>query len=408
MGKTNIRLTDEDVDAIYRQSRRRINGVTTDFHRYLYEKINWNDTLICIKGARGVGKTTLMLQHIKETFGADERALYVSLDNLWFLSHSLVELIEYHYLHGGTHLFLDEVHHYPHWQTLLKNIVDEYASMHVVYTGSSMLEIDVSEGDLSRRQIVYQMYGMSFREYLSFEGVVDISALPLNELLEHHVDIADGIVDKVTILPHFKQYLQNGYYPFYKTTFEGYDLRLQAVVKQVLESDLPCVQDIQYPTVVKIKKMLVILAERVPQTPNMSELYGELETNREQGLKMLHTLQRAGLLGLLSAEAKKIRQLSRPDKIYLDNTNLMYALTSHVDKGTLRETFFRNQLAQAHSLLLPKRGDFIVDSQYLFEIGGSHKTFDQINDMPNSYLGIDDIDVGRKSRIPLWMFGLLY
>lgn len=408
MGKTYTKLTDEDVDAIYRQSRRRISGVTTSFHRYLYEKINWNDTLICIKGARGVGKTTLILQHIKETFSADEKALYVSLDNLWFLSHSLEELIEYHYLHGGTHLFLDEVHHYPHWQTLLKNIADEYISMHVVYTGSSMLEIDANEGDLSRRQIVYQMFGMSFREYLTFEGVTNIPALTLPELLESHVEIADDIATNIRILPYFGQYLQSGYYPFYKSTFEGYDLRLQAVVKQVIESDLPCVQDIQYPTVVKIKKMLVILAERVPQTPNMSELYGELETNREQGLKMLHTLQRAGLLGLLSAEAKKIRQLSRPDKIYLDNTNLMYALTTHVDKGTLRETFFRNQLAQAHSLLLPQKGDFIVDSKYLFEIGGAHKTFNQISDMPNSYLGIDDIDVGRKSRIPLWMFGLLY
>lgn len=401
-------LTDGAVDIIYRQSRRRVASTTSNFHRYLYDRINWNDTLICLKGARGVGKTTLLLQHIKECFGTDERALYVSLDNMWFLSHSLTDLIEYHYLHGGTHLFLDEVHHYPHWQRLLKNLADEYPTMHVVYTGSSMLEIDANEGDLSRRQVVYPMAGLSFREFLAFEGAADVKATSLEELLVHHVDMAEEVVARCSVLPLFERYLQVGYYPFYKTTFDGYDQRLQAVVKQVLESDLPCVHDVQYPTIVKTKKMLMILAERVPQTPKMSELYSELETNRERGLKMLHTLQRAGLLGLLSAETKAIKHLSRPDKIYLDNTNLMYALTVHIDKGTLRETFFRNQLAQAHTLVLPAQGDFLVDGTYLFEIGGPRKTFEQIKDISNSYLGVADIDVGRRARIPLWMFGLLY
>lgn len=401
-------MEDRDVERIYRGYQRRLKETPLSFTRFLYEKINWNDRLIGIKGARGVGKTTLMLQHIKRNFEQTDRALYVSLDNLWFSVHSLDDLVEYHYTHGGTHLFIDEVHRFPQWQTMLKNLNDDYPDLHVVYTGSSMLEIDIRQGDLSRRQMVYQLAGLSFREFLEFECGMSISKFELTDLLQNHVTIASGITERAKILPLFEKYLRMGYYPFYKDTYEGYDFRLQEVVRQIIESDLPAVEDVQYVTIQKVKKLLMILAERVPHTPKMNELYKELETNREQGLKMLYVLERAGLLALLTTQAKNYRSLSRPDKIYLDNCNLMYALSPHVDIGTMRETFFFNQLSVAHELLLPLQGDFYVDRHYLFEVGGRTKNFDQIKDVPDSFLAVDGTEIGHHNRIPLWMFGLLY
>lgn len=401
-------MEERKIEKVYRSYRRRLKDTPLSFTRFLYEKINWNDRLIGIKGARGVGKTTLMLQYIKRNFEQTDRALYVSLDNLWFANHSLDDLVEYHYTHGGTHLFLDEIHRYPNWQTMLKNLNDDYPELYIAYTGSSMLEIDLQQGDLSRRQMVYQLVGLSFREFLEFECGIKVMAYSLEELLQEHVAIASDITDQVKILPLFEKYLRTGYYPFYKSTYEGYDFRLQEVVRQVIESDLPAVEDIQYVTIQKVKKMLMILAERVPHTPKMSELYKELETNREQGLKMLYALERGGLLSLLTTQVKSYKSLSRPDKIYLDNSNLMYALSPNIDVGTLRETFFFNQLNVAHELLLPPRGDFYVDRHYLFEVGGRTKTFDQIKDVPDSFLAVDGTEIGHHNRIPLWMFGLLY
>ncbi|MCD7926534.1 MAG: AAA family ATPase [Bacteroides sp.] len=401
-------MEEQDIERIYRAYRRKLKDTPLSFTRYLYEKINWNDKLIGIKGARGVGKTTLMLQHIKKHFELNDCALYVSLDNLWFSTHSLDDLVEYHYTHGGTHLFLDEVHRFPQWQTVLKNLNDDYPDLYVAYTGSSMLEIDTQQGDLSRRQIVYQLAGLSFREFLEFECGMKITPYTLEELLQRHVAIASEITADIKILPLFEKYLQTGYYPFYKSTFQGYDFRLQEVVRQVIESDLPAVEDVQYITIQKVKKMLMILAERVPHTPKMSELYKELDTNREQGLKMLYALEREGLLSLLSTQVKNYKSLSRPDKIYLENTNLMYALSPNADIGTLRETFFSNQLSVGHEVLLPSQGDFYIDRQYLFEVGGKTKTFNQIKDIPNSFLAVDGTEVGHHNRIPLWMFGLLY
>ncbi len=380
------------------------------FFRYLYKEIDWNDTLIGIKGPKGCGKSTLLLQHIKETFKGKEleKVLYVSLDNLWFSSHDIIDVVDYHYTHGGTHLFIDEIHYYKHWQTLLKNISDDFPGLHVVYTGSSMLQLESSEGDLSRRLTMYEMRGLSLREFLAYDGVLQISSVTLDELLENHVGIAMEVCAKTKVLQHFKKYLQIGYYPFYKTVHHGYYQRLQSVANQVIEVDYPNVEDITMPTIRKTKKLLMILAERVPQLPKMNELYKELETDRNQGLKMLYALQRAGLLQLLTDDAKRLDNLSRPDKIYISNPTMMYALTPKVDIGTLRETFFINQLSQGHDLRYPKAGDFLVDKRFLFEVGGKGKKFDQIKDIPDSFLAVDDTEVGYGNRIPLWMFGLLY
>lgn len=399
----------EGLDEILRIYNRRLQGTPEGFKRYLIYKIDWRDNLIAIKGAKGTGKTTMLLQHIKESFTDKDKALYLSLDNLWFETHSINDLVEYHYTHGGTHLFLDEVHYYPKWKTLIKNINDDYPGLHVVYTGSSMLKIDSGVADLSRRQLPYTLHGMSFREYLLYEGLAEMEPISLDLLLRDHRRIAEDILSNgMKILPAFGEYLRYGYYPFYKSVYSGFEIRLQQVVNHVLENDYPIIEGVEQSTIRKTKRMFMILAEQVPQTPNMSNLYNELETDRNQGLKMLYALEKAGLLALLSDKPKHIDKLSRPEKIFMDNSNLMYAYAMAPNIGTVRETFFLSQLAVDHSVTYPAKGDFLVDGKYLFEVGGRKKSFEQIKDATDSYLAVDDTEIGHHNRIPLWMFGLLY
>lgn len=402
-------MDEQIIEALYKTSSRLVANTETLFHRYLYRQISWSARVIAIKGARGVGKTTMLLQHIKESFAENpQAALYVSLDNMWFKTHSLTDVVEYHYNHGGTHLYIDEVHKYENWQTLIKNIADEYPSLHVVYTGSSMLKIDQNEGDMSRRQLVYTLLGMSFREYLEFEGVLNMPALTLDDLLANHQRYAMDITSRIKVMGYFGSYLKRGYYPFYKRDSDGFEQRLQAVVRTILYEDLPAVEDVTYETIKKTERMLMILAEHIPQMPNMNDLYGQLSTNRNQGLKMLYLLERAALLSLLTSEKKSMKHLVKPDKMFLSNTNLMYALTPEVNIGTVREVFFHCMLSVNNSTTYPKQGDFLVDGKHLFEVGGRKKSFEQIKDIPDSFLAVDETEIGHLNRVPLWMFGLLY
>ncbi|MCQ2252763.1 MAG: AAA family ATPase [Bacteroidales bacterium] len=401
-------MEDTSMDTLFVSYYRKVEGVSTSLHRYLYSKINWDNHVIGIKGARGVGKTTLILQHIKESFPERDKALYVSLDNLWFSIHSLVELVEYFYTHGGTHIFLDEVHRYPKWQTVLKNICDDYPTLHIVYTGSSMLEIDYNQGDMSRRQVVYTLNGLSFREFLEFEGALHIDPLSIADLLDNHNRIAAGIAAQTKVLPYFEKYLVYGYYPFYREMGDGFQFRLQETVNQVLNSDLPAVEDFSFNTISKMRKMLMMLAERIPHIPKMVELYKALETTRDQGLKMLYILEKAQLVSLVGFQPRNYIAINKPDKILMNNPNLMYSLTSSADKGSIRESFFHNQVSQVAEVLLSNTGDFFVDRKYTFEVGGKSKTYDQIMGLPNAYLAVDGIEIGHHARIPLWMFGMLY
>ena len=401
-------MTEQDIALLTEAMQRRLYRTSLAFHRSLYGEIEWNDRLLCIKGPRGVGKTTMFMQRIKEYFARSPKVFYVSLDNLFFARHSLREVADWHYKNGGTHLFVDEVHHVPQWQTEIKNIYDDYPDLNIGYTGSSMLRIDRAQGDISRRQMVYRLDGLSFREYLSFEGIAELPTLSLDEILSNHVSIAEDVLRQVKILPLFRKYLTSGYYPFYKETKAGYAFRIREVVDEVLEKDYPAIEDVSMATIRKTRKMLMVLAASCPQTPNMSRLYAELETDRNQGLKMLCALEDAGLLKLLSSESKKMKALSRPDKIYCDNTNLMRALHPESDVGTERETFFINQVSVGHDVTYPSRGDFLVDGRHLFEIGGEGKGFSQIADAPNSYVVNDNVEIGYGNKIPLWMFGFLY
>ena len=401
-------MIEQDVEMLAEAMRRRLAKTSLAFHRHLFGEIEWGDRLLSIKGPRGVGKTTILMQRLKESFARSSKAFYVSLDNLFFARHSLREVADWHYKNGGTHLFVDEVHHMPEWQTEIKNIYDDYPELNIAYTGSSMLRIDRSQGDLSRRQMVYRLDGLSFREYLAFEGIVTLPVLSLDDILSNHVAIAEEVLSRFKVLPLFRTYLAGGYYPFYKEVKSGYGFRIREVVDEVLEKDYPVIEEVSVSTVRKTRRMLMALAASCPQTPNMSRLYAELETDRNQGLKMLCALEDAGLLRLLSSESKKIKALSRPDKIYCDNTNLMKALHPAVNVGTDRETFFLNQVSAVHDVTYPARGDFLVDGRYLFEIGGEAKGFSQIADVPDSYVVNDDVEIGFGNKIPLWLFGFLY
>ncbi len=403
-------MTAEEIEPIFRTSNRLIRETDCGFHRYLAKEIDWNEPFICIMGARGAGKTTLMLQHIKEAFGeGSEKAIYMSLDNLWFSNNSLLEAVEYLYSHGFTHVFLDEVHHVgKDWSLLLKNLSDQFPSMFFAYSGSSLLKLDKGRGDLSRRQSIYRMRGLSFREYLEFEGAGRYEPLGLDQILKEHVPLASHICSDVKILPYFDKYRRCGFYPFYKRAPMHYLDQLIETVHKVLDVDYPGIEEVSQDTIRKAKKMLMILSASCPQTPNMSALYRELGTERAQGLKMLSALERAGLLALLPPKGETLKNMSKPEKIYCDNTNLMHALVQNANIGTLRETFFCNQVRKDHAVVFTERGDFLVDGKWTFEIGGKGKGFAQIADIPNSYVVNDDVEIGFGNKIPLWLFGLMY
>ena len=401
-------MEDIEIQQLYDNYHRKIAKISLDFKRYLYSKINWNARMIGIKGARGVGKTTLLLQHILDNYKDLDQTLYVSLDDLWFTTHKLMDLVDWADRHGITRLYLDEVHRYREWSETLKNIYDSYPDMGIVYTSSSLLAMDNAKVDLSRRQTLYMLYGMSFREYLAFENAVDISPLSMDELLHDHVRYAMQMMKDIKIAPVFESYLDHGYYPFYREVGDDFHMRLREVLSVVMDTDVPAVENVSFDTVQKIKRLLMIICEHVPFEPNMSELWKQLSTNNELGLRMLYSLDRAQILTLLTAKAKSYKYLYKPGKILLNNTNLMHVLCPVVEKGNERETFFLSQMIVAHDVKMPQKGDFLVDDQYLFEVGGKGKTFDQIKDLPQSYLAVDDMDVGLTNRIPLWMFGLLY
>lgn len=399
-----------EITDIYINSARLVSSVGMAHVRYLFTVIDWSSRMVCIKGARGVGKTTLMLQYIKSNFQSGEKAIYFSLDDLWFTENRLIDLAEYHYLHGGTHLFVDEVHRYPYdnWAQELKNIYDRYPGLSIVFTGSSLLQIDSSVADLSRRCVFYTLQGLSFREFLKFEGKGDFPAISLEDILNGHVGISADIASKTTIIPAFEDYLHHGYYPFYKETVASYQLRLQQVITTILENDLPSVEKIEYISIKKMKRLLVIVSQMVPFTPNMTKVGESVEATRQSAIRMFQLLERAALIIMLYSGKDNMQQLAKPEKVYLDNTNLMYALSSSADIGNIRETFFANQLKQGHEITFSGQGDFRIDDVYTFEVGGKTKTFGQIKGIANSYLAIDNVEYGTGNRIPLWLFGFIY
>lgn len=397
------------MDTLFKTYGRLLADTDLSFTRYLYDKINWDNRLIVIKGAKGVGKTTMLLQHIKRNFQQVEKALYVSLDNLWFANHTLLELAEYHYTHGGTHLFLDEVHKYKGWQQEVKNIYDSYPHLHLVVTGSSMLKLEESlTADLSRRHRAYTMEGLSFREYLKLEQVADLPVLSLETILNNHFTEASQITSKVKVLQHFEKYIESGYYPFYREEGDGFFDRLQQVIDTVVTTEIPAVSHIEYDSVYKVRQLLAVLAEMKPYTLNISSLCTTLQSSRNNVLKLLDLMDKAALVRRLYATNGGMNMLTKPEKILFYNTNLMHCLTPQVDSGTMRETYLASQVGVDHQLYMPNKGDLVVDDKWLFEVGGKRKDFSQIKDMKDSFVVSDNIEIGHGNKIPIWLFGFLY
>lgn len=390
--------------------RLKLSYITTDFVRSLEEAINWNARLIGIKGARGVGKTTMLLQHIKLNL-ADEldATLYVTLDSIWFSKHTLVDLADDFVKRGGKYLFLDEVHKYSNWSQELKNIYDDYPMLKVVFTGSSLLEILNARADLSRRAIIYTMQGLSFREYLSIETGQNFDKLTLESILKNHLKEATLINAKVKPLQYFDAYLKQGYYPFYKEELDLYVPRLEEVINMMLEIELPLLRGIDLAYVSKIKQLLLIISESVPFVPNVTKLSDKIGVARGTLLLYFHYLAEIGLTINLFKESGGISRLQKPLKVYLENSNLMYTLTPRaVNTGNKREAFFVNQLGYTHKIRYSDRGDFKVDQKYIFEIGGKNKSKKQIETIENSFIASDDIEYGFQNKIPLYLFGFMY
>ena len=407
-----MQMTAKEMEPLLVASERLVSETDLGFRRYLCSRVDWKDRLICIKGPKGTGKTTLMLQHMKETFGVQsDKAVYLALDHLWFSSHEVLPVIDWLYANGYTHVFLDEVHHAENWQPLVKTICDFYPKLNVVYSGSSILKLTKLKADLSRRQAVYDLKGLSFREFLAFEGRLEHEPVTLADILASHRRIAGEIAEAVKVLPLFRRYLREGYYPMFQSVSSQFAGRLSEIVSNVLETDVPAVMDVTPATIRKAKKMLMILAGNCPQTPNMTDLYRELETDRTAGIKMFGMLEAAELVTTVrsSLTEPKLKRLGTVEKVFLGDSNLMNALVPDPDAGAVRETYFVNQLkGGGHNVVAPKQGDFIVDGRHLFEIGGRGKGFGQIKDLPDSYVVNDDVELGFGNKIPLWLFGFLY
>lgn len=391
---------------------RKLEVTDLRFERYLKSQIDWNNRLTAITGARGTGKTTMLLQHIKEQHGNNpENVLYVSLDNIYFTTHNLYSLADDFYSLGGQELYLDEVHKYPNWSQEIKNIYDDFPKLKVVFTGSSMLQIFKANADLSRRVRHYQLFGLSFREFLIFEGLLQKShnAFSLEYILENHVSISQKLNKETILLPAFQRYLQYGYYPYFQEDIAGYGERVLQTFNTVMESDLPNVESIDFYSINRIKKLFYILSEMVPFTPNISQLSQMVDVTRVSLMNYLQLLEKSHSVLLLRQKATGVRQMVKPEKIYLQNTNYIYALSSkNPEIGNLRETFFFNQLQQNHKVTYTEQTDFCIDGKYYFEIGGKHKSTKQIKGLNNAFLALDGITIGLRNEIPLWLFGFLY
>ncbi|NLO02108.1 MAG: ATP-binding protein [Bacteroidales bacterium] len=394
------------MERLIKLSQKKINIVKTGFKRFLYSEIDWDQPLILIKGYRGTGKTTLLLQQAKELSG---KIIYLSLDDMYFEACRLAVLVDTLYEQGYRYFFLDEVHRYKHWSKDLKNIYDNYPDIKVAATGSSILEVSKGQADLSRRAITYYLPGLSFREFLELSYQNIFPAITLETIISQHHDIAADYNDMLNIEKAFREYLRYGYYPFFDEGKKFYGQKLLETTNLVLDIDIAPYEDLSYSTVRNMKKLLYIIGQSVPFTPNISKISGRMNIPRNSILKILDLLGHARVISLLRRDTKGISYLQKPEKIYLQNTNLAWLLSENrPDTGSLRETFFYSQLEVLHNVTSSRFGDFTIDDTYTFEIGGPSKTREQIRGVPDAYIAADGIKGGSGNKIPLWLLGFLY
>lgn len=388
--------------------QQKIATTALDFQRYLIQTIDLKNRLIAIKGARGSGKTTAILQIAKTKFDL-KTTLYVSLDHIYFFENKLYNLAKEFSNYGGTHLLLDEVHKYPNWSREIKLIYDNFPSLNVIFTSSSMLEIYKSESDLSRRAVSYNLKELSFREFISLETGLELPKLSFETILENHTEIASNLLQKIKPLPLFSKYLKIGAYPYFKESEENYTQKLLNTINLIIEIDINAVEDLNYETLVKLKKLLISVATSAPFTPNITKLSEKVGVSRNTLIQAIKILDRAGLVNELYKDTSGIGVLTKPEKLFLNNTNLMYALAKeNINIGNVRETFFLNQFRGIKEINLSEASDFIIDKKYTFEIGGKSKTKKQIAKLPNGFVAKDDIEIGVGNSIPVWLFGFMY
>ena len=406
-----------DFSVFFQEQQKLINKIETIKKRNLYFQINWNSKMLAILGQRGVGKTTLMLQYIKENYFNKTTALYLSVDNPFFKNVSLYEFASEFENLGGKILFIDEIHKYKNWSEHIKSIYDS-TDLKIVLSGSSILRINKQNADLSRRLDIYKLGNLSFREYLLFNDILSMEKpFSLEDILENHIETAGKIESKIKPLKYFRDYLTEGAYPFILEGKSRYNHKIIGIINQILEVDLPYITNINYSQIDKIKKLLYLIATSVPFTPNISKLSKATDISRPTLIEYLHHLEAAGIINLLSFKARGYKKIEKPDKIFLYNTNLMKAITFSPNTGNQRETFFVNQLKTYYSnkasfiddnILLSQNGDFLIENKYIFEIGGKKKGFKQIKDLQNAFIAADDIEIGFQNKIPLYLFGLMY
>ncbi len=390
------------MDTLINTFRLRLEDTSIDYVRDLHDAIAWNSRLIALLGARGVGKSTLVLQHIK-LHEAIETTLYVSADDIYFSTHTLVELAGKFHQEGGKTLYIDEIHKYKNWSTEIKNIYDTYPGLRVGYTGSSILDLEKGGADLSRRKLEYRLPGLSFREYLAISRGIRIPVHTLEQITTHNIAFPYKDHRPISL---FKAYLKEGYYPYFRE--EGYYLRLRSVINQVVDNDIPVFAEMTVSTARKLKKLLYIIAQSVPFKPNYSKLARDLDINRNLVADLMIYLEKAQLINLLRDGTHGISALGKVDKVYLNNTNLAYALSdSPPEVGNIRETVFLSLLVPTQSVVSSPVADFEVDG-LTFEVGGKNKKQQQIRDIAEAYIVKDDTEYGHRNTVPLWAFGLTY
>lgn len=388
-------------ESLYAYMRLQLELTCSEFHRYLYNDVNWNARMIAITGARGVGKSTMVLQYVKTQI-SDCKVLYISADHTFFTTHTLVEVADDFSKEAGSLLVIDEVHKYPDWSRELKQIYDTHPDMKVIFTGSSVLDIIDGVADLSRRVLHYTMYGLSFREYLGLFHHISVPKYSLEEILDGKAHI-EGMLHP---LPAFREYLSEGYYPF---AIEGdFPLRMQNVITKTIESDIAQYAGLRATTAKKLKKMLTVISGLAPYKPNADNLALEIGISRNSVQDYLSLLERAQLIGQLRDDTGGIRGLGKVDKVYIDNPSLMRVLSGgKTDVGNMRETFFYNQMRVKNDVISSRQSDFKI-GKYTFEVGGRKKGKKQIEDIPDSFIVKDDIEFAQGNVIPLWAFGLNY
>ncbi len=392
------------METLINDYRALLDRVDTTFVRYLHDKINWNSRLIAILGARGVGKTTLLLQHIK-MFDQPDQSLYILADDFYFSNHRLYELAQRFYQQGGKRLYIDEIHKYRNWSVEIKNIYDKLPDLQVVYTGSSILELEQGSADLSRRKVEYHLHGLSLREYINIANGLNLQPYNLEEVLAGAVSIP---MDKIRPLQQISAYLREGYYPYFRE--DDYLLRLNGVLKQVVEYDIPQFSDMNVASRQKLKKLLYMLAQSVPFKPNYSKLERDLEISRNALPGYMHLLEKAELISLLPEKSEGIKLLEKTEKVYLQNPNIAYALSQNVpDIGSLRESIFFAWTRVVSHVTSSPISDFEIDG-LTFEVGGKNKGRRQLADVEyeKAYVVRDDVEYAAMHTIPLWMFGFLY